>query len=88
MWQCLLTEPAPSKTPFGDTNIPEPMIDPTMIPTPLKRVILLFSLTASSVSISTLGSSPFGVRCFTSVMSLPPVLAVLQIRLGLHIVND
>jgi hypothetical protein len=42
---CLLTDPAAMRTPFGDTNMPEPIIDPTIIPTPFISPIFLFSLT-------------------------------------------
>ena len=36
------------KTPLGDTNIPLPMMDPTMTVTPFNRVILAFSSIFSS----------------------------------------
>ncbi len=39
-----LTDPVPSMTPFGVRKIPEPMMVPTMMATPLTRVIFFFSL--------------------------------------------
>lgn len=57
----LLTEPVLSKTPFGVTNIPDPTIDPTIMATPLNRVILRFSCTPSSESLSFDDVSPFAI---------------------------
>ena len=58
------TEPLAAITPFGVKNIPDPMIVPTMIPTPLKSVISLFNFT----------SEPFSL-----LATLPPFSFVLPI---------
>jgi hypothetical protein len=42
------TDPVDFKTPVGETKIPDPMIQPTMIVIPLSKVISAFNLTGSS----------------------------------------
>ena len=49
------------RTPLGDTNIPLPMIDPTMTVTPFNKVILAFNSTLSS---------PFFEASFISISSI------------------
>lgn len=62
----LLTDPASKRTPFGDTKMPEPMIDPTIIPTPFISPIFRFNLTLESEEESEV--LPFGdwFPCSTS----------------------
>lgn len=42
--------PVYKNTPVGDINIPEPMIVPIIIPTPLNNVILRFNTTLPSLA--------------------------------------
>ncbi|MPC73354.1 hypothetical protein E2C01_067681 [Portunus trituberculatus] len=55
------TEPLYSNTPLGDTKIPEPMIIPTIIPTPSINPSSFFSLTPPDCEELSLVSSPFSL---------------------------
>lgn len=58
------TEPASSKTPFGETKMPLPTMMPTMMPTPFTSPSCCFSCTRSP-------SPPSSLACSTMALSFP-----------------
>lgn len=64
------TDPVFCSTPVGDTNIPDPIMLPTMTVTPFNKLILGFSCTPSSLAGATSASDPSSLRLATIFFSL------------------